>query len=267
MNVLRFHNAAVLQYLLGFVAGSSLSSPILRFFGLVSLQTAFRFITISTTKKDLEYSDFNLGFMTVLQLLSTFIEFLFQSWIHYFVPTIVLSVLTTIGLLGALGSQLVLILIDLEVFTKDRRLRQIFSEVRLNNPFVPIERACFIAWYAYVQLAVGNLLGFLNAMRTAYGMYTNWLQGRKPVPIPALRDEEYRGILKLPLLDGKHTVGNVSLYSLFLGTIGGMGVLFSTATSRFATIGLYLFFLTLFHQMEYVSTVMFQPASLSSKWM
>jgi hypothetical protein len=266
MNVPRFHNAAALQYLLGFIVGSSLSSPILRFFGLVSLQTALRFVTTSTTKQTMEYADFNLGLMTVLQLVSTFIEFLFQSWIHYFVPTILLTVLTSIGLLGALGSQLVLVLINLEVFTKDHRLRQIFSEVRLNNPFVPIEDACYLAWYAYVQLAVGNLVGFLNAMRTTYGIYTNWLKNRKPVSIPPLRDEDCRGILKLPLLDGKHTIGNVSLYSLFLGTLGGLGVLFSTSASRFATIGLYVFFLSLFHQMEYVSTVMFQPASLSSKY-
>jgi hypothetical protein len=185
----------------------------------------------------------------------TIIEALFQSRIHNFIPFV--AILKAIGFIGTIGTQIVLVLIDLEIFTKDKRLRQLFSEIRLRNIFVPIDEACYIAWFAYLQLSMGNFLCFGYTMHRGYLLYTQWMKARKPVQVPQLRDEEYVGVLKLPILDGRHSIANVSLYSMVLGLFGGLGIYYS-----YHTIGLFVFFITIFHELEYITTVLYQPASL-----
>jgi hypothetical protein len=259
-----FHNLSFIQYALGFISGYGLNYSLFsRFIGFIALQIGLRFATTST-KQHVDLHHFDLGFLSNVQIAGTLIELMFHKRLYSFLPAFLISLLQWIGLIGAIGSQIVIMFIDLEVFTKDKRLRQIFSEVRLNNVFVPIEQACFIAWFAYVQLSIGNFVSFGYSMHRAFVMYTGWIRARKPVEIPVLREEENRGILKLPVFDGRHSIANVSLYSLFLGIISGIGVSCSLSTSKYAVFGIFLFFLSLFHQMEYLCTVKYQPASLSS---
>jgi hypothetical protein len=167
--------------------------------------------------------------------------------------------------LGAFGSQIVLSMIHLEPFSKDRRLRQTFSELRIKHKYVPIDTACFLAWSAYVQLALGNIVHFMFIIKVAYESYTSWIKKAELVPIPLLVEEDHCGILKLPILDGKHTFTNIAVYSTLLGIVGGLGLTLWTSSFLFSSFGTFVTLLTMFHLMEYVTTVMFNRGSLECK--
>ncbi len=64
---------------------------------------------------------------------------------------------------------------------------------------------------------------------------------------------------KWNLLNGEHNPQNVVLYASFLGFTSGLGICIVVLKPFFSNLGAYLFSLSLFHTLEYLST------SLSSK--
>ncbi|KAG0946938.1 hypothetical protein G6F57_002742 [Rhizopus arrhizus] len=67
---------------------------------------------------------------------------------------------------------------------------------------------------------------------------------------------------KIELFDGKNSPQNISIYGFLLGIVCGGGFIFSFYGS-IPQLGLFLSALTIFHFMEYLSTALFNPHTLT----
>jgi hypothetical protein len=132
------------------------------------------------------------------------------------------------------------------------------------NRIYPLKYYVGAAWVAGVLLSVGSLLSFGVLANSVLTTLNRHQKEKTTQHIPKLVDEDFRGIFKLPLLDKRHTIRNVMLYSLGLGTLAGFGAWITIFTKNWMSFGTFLVFITIFHLMEYVTTVMFKKGSLNA---
>ncbi|CAG8770247.1 9883_t:CDS:2, partial [Gigaspora rosea] len=65
------------------------------------------------------------------------------------------------------------------------------------------------------------------------------------------------------MLDGRHTPQNVTIYSFFLGTVFSASVFVGWYSKTFSQLGIFLAALSLFHELEYLFTALFNANILS----
>lgn len=76
------------------------------------------------------------------------------------------------------------------------------------------------------------------------------------------QESRRQGMNKIEVFDGKNSPQNISIYGFLLGIFCGGGLIFSIYGSV-SQLGLFLSALTIFHFMEYISTALFNPNTLT----
>eukprot|EP00842_Homolaphlyctis_polyrhiza_P000078 jgi/Hompol1/1070/HPOL_001174-RA len=114
-------------------------------------------------------------------------------------------------------------------------------------------------WLIAIQIAQVNpltiivILYFRNTVSDSdYGVYIAPEVVRGDWP-------KRRGFLGLPLFDDRHSQQNICVYSFCLGLLGGTGLAIASTSHTVRGFGLFLWFLALFHTLEYITTAMYKP--------
>lgn len=176
----------------------------------------------------------------------------------YYSTSRVFQLLQLVGFIFTLIAQVVLLMVNLEEYTKNQYIRKVFTYIRTRYKFTPISEIAAIVLKATIQLSVGNFLNCGIQMIILYNTIMNYSSLKKIQIIPIIVNDDPKGIFKSPILDGEHSFHNVAIYSSLLGVVSGLGLHLSLQDSIFSYLGTFFQMVSLYHLLEYYTTAKYQ---------